>query len=320
MRGSQKYQVKMVMQQLEAKGESRHAGKNEARAEGAKGSHEIAQRTGVHSYNHERGIKSTLNAVLDFQRANYGKADIEHITPDVLGAFFADRIGNVSASTIKIDCARLSKAEGGLKSLFGHDPNWYSTLQEVKGISRDVSPRVEPPSRYQSQDNRANINANITNEKCQFANRIAQEAGLRVKEVCNIRDNYTDRHGNWHGLRGIHADPLTGQEKGYIDVKGKGGKWRTVAIEVETYKELEKRLSESPNNSFSVSTRTYSYNYSAAAERAGVETQGPHDDRHSWYQDRIAELVEAGVDFQQACDIGDHELGHERSMYDIYGR
>lgn len=322
MHGSPKHQAKQIIKAMDGTNESRHSDKAMAREKGARGSHEIAKATKVHSYSYEKSIKGTVQDFLNFQADNFlgkGRANAEAINQDQVVAYLDHKMCTVSVETFDGICTHMARFETALENRTGREYNLWESIQSERHYAKEIMPETVRESRYQSVDNRDRIIDNITNNDFRFAAEVMRESGMRIHEVSTLGQGI-DQYGNWHGLRGIHPDPITGTMKGYMDVQGKGGKWRVAEMSVATYHELERRLGESKNNRLDSSESSLSRAFQHAADKANIEIDGTHDFRHSWYQDRVYELVEAGIDFDHAVEIADHEMGHERCMWDVYGR
>jgi integrase len=112
--------------------------------------------------------------------------------------------------------------------------------------------------------------------------------------------------------QGICTDPHTGQSKGWLEVKGKGGKVREIGVSPATYSRLEKAVAHG-GGLFRTNEDNYRTKLKAAAVASGQSYEGSHGLRWSWAQDRHQELQREGFTYEQSLTIVSKEMRHERS-------
>ncbi len=153
-----------------------------------------------------------------------------------------------------------------------------------------------------------------------LSTRIAYEAGLRAHELLTLRragEEQKSPHRTWRPER------FAGREGVRYVVTGKGGLRREVLLSHETSERLEALRLDAPrevvdrgirySQAYDISGgNRWSASFSAASERALGWSTGAHGLRHSYAQERMAELAGNGFDYYPARDILSQELGHFR--------
>jgi len=118
--------------------ESKHEAKAEARAEGARNSAEIAEKTAIYSYQTAESYKDVWHQVADFAKENCGLKDIEKLSPDNVKVYLESRISEgVAASTFAKECAAINKLENALSAyaemrVSGREYNFREVTHQVK--------------------------------------------------------------------------------------------------------------------------------------------------------------------------------------------
>lgn len=97
--------------------------------------------------------------------------------------------------------------------------------------------------------------------------------------------------------------------KGWIYVKGKGGKEREVGVSLDTYALLQAIVI---HGRFEFNKDSYRKALSKAAQVTDQEYQGSHGLRWSWAQDRHKVLQKSGLTYEQTLTRISQEMGHER--------
>lgn len=163
--------------------------------------------------------------------------------------------------------------------------------------------------------------AEAQSEKNKLATQIAYAAGLRAHELLTLRSK-TNRAASAHRSWSSHR--FTGRSGEVYTVIGKWGLIREVLIPIELAIALEYRRLATPKQ---IKDRdinymqyydinggvTWSNSFSAASKRVLTWSNGAHGVRHSYAQERIAELQEAGFYFEDALSIASQEMGHFRA-------
>jgi integrase len=174
-----------------------------------------------------------------------------------------------------------------------------------------------------------NIIAKAQTEKNSLATKIAFAAGLRAHEILTLLPKQiksASTHRQWSTQR------FTGRHGRIYTVTGKGGLSREVLIPEQLAQELEKHRLIKPiiirdrninyKSHYSISGgKEWSNSFSAASKRALGWSHGAHGLRHTYAQNRMNELQQKGLVYQEALGVVSQELGHFRSdITEVYLR
>jgi integrase len=284
--------------------ESRDTDKKEARANGAKTFTDVAKVTDIYSYGTSDTYLPYWKNLADFAKESKGIKDIELISNRTVKEFLQSKLRDVNckSSYSKIASA-ISKMESALNRYSdnnGHNKsyNWGKIIENQRRIANEnLSKSIEGRGFIDSKS----VVDKIGKVDHALAAKIQFEAGTRVFESSLVKEGQ---------LRGIGKDPYNGNDRGVVNIRGKGGKIREVYLSPKTYQELLKHIEK--NGIFKVSTRSYTDSVKEAAARAGQRYTGTHDFRHKWAQDRFKELSELGYGERQCLAGVSEDIGHVR--------
>lgn len=189
MKGAIGWQINEILSEVKEIGQSKFEAKNDARAGGAHGSHEIAQKTGIH------GIE-TLNryrqAITDFARwskENVGLKDLSRTTSEFVKAYLDARIfDGVAHKTFEVEKAALNKFETAL--------NRYS---ESHNLNRNFDFKLNETFKSEHKNlQHSDVRAysakvvekllSIENKAVNLAVRCTLGAGLRKSEILKLSE------------------------------------------------------------------------------------------------------------------------------------
>jgi integrase len=155
----------------------------------------------------------------------------------------------------------------------------------------------------------------------QLATQIASAAGLRAHELLTLRrkaDQTASTHRTWS------SDRFIGRNGEIYTVIGKGGLIREVLIPTLLATALESKKLATPKvikdrdirytQYYDINGgKNWSNSFTNASKRALDRSNGAHGLRHSYAQDRMEELQQRGIFYQDALSIVSQEMGHFRS-------
>lgn len=160
-----------------------------------------------------------------------------------------------------------------------------------------------------------------------LATEIAAAAGLRAHELLTLRpasERPASSHREWR------TDRFEGRQGERYTVQGKGGLVREVLLPKELAERLEARRLRSAtvvadrgiyyrqNYDLNGGVR-WSSSFSQASLRTLGWSQGGHGCRHTYAQQRVAELQERGYSYGEAKAVASQELGHFRCDEKLMG-
>lgn len=303
MRGTVDWQVREVFKTVDKIGTSKHDAKIEVRNNGATSWHEVGKELGVHSYATADAYRDVWRHACEYAKAEYDLKNIEKITEREIAGYLESKVRDgVSHATLAQYSAALEKFEVALNRYAaehdtGREYNFHESIQDVKdGANLE---RFEGSRAYVDPDR---LVAEVHGDKYSIAAALQREGGARISEANHIS------LGQLHGIR---PDASTGEQKGWIEVEGKGGKVREIGVSPETYNRVSREISEAGR--FDFDKRGYARAVEDAAERSGQNHQGTHGLRWSWAQERHAELQKHGRTYEQALGLVSAELGHDRA-------
>ena len=242
-------------------------------------------------------------------------ADVRHLrdlTPEVAQAYLADR------AAAGIGQKQLDTDRNALEFVTGED----TLTREVA-----LSP-TELRSRAYTADQVSVVIA-CQNPRNALATEIAWCAGLRAHELLMLRrdgEATAATHRRWSEHR------FAGREGERYIVTGKGGLRREVLVPRGLAARLEER---SHRETLTIRDRgivyrqhydlgggnAWSKSFGEASARALGWSHGAHGLRHSYAQERMAELQARGFDYVTAREIVSQELGHFRGdVVEVYLR
>lgn len=321
MRGGIPYQVHYLFQESGIKqyGNSKHQAKEEARADGAKNWHELGKKLGIYSYNTANAYRDVWILAFRFAREHFNIKDLEKISGDHVAAFLMTKIQQgVANATFLQYAAALEKLEVALNlyaAKMGKDTTYDFSqgLQEARKMAQAQElPRFVGSRAYERPE--AVIRA-IEDGRYQLVAKVQFEGGARVAEVKLGPDQ----------LRGLRPDPVTQQEKGWLAVRGKGGKWREIQITPATYRQIEAAVQAlQSGEKWGIQNQrdadAYRLALQVACEKIGEpyknkqgESRGSHGLRWNYVQNRYLAIQRAGRSLHEAMARTSQEVGHNRA-------
>lgn len=301
MRGSPKGQMNYIFREagLFQPGTSRHKGKAEARASGAKGPSAIAAKTSIQSFATYQAYFKTGVELLKFCKQVHGIKSADQISSAHVRAFLDSKIrSGVKLTSFRRYTAGLTKIEIALAKVTGREHGWSSTIATMREAAaiylngdRQARAYDRPEAMVVQLDGDHQLVA-----KLQF------HSGLRVSEATFIERSQ---------LRGIYRDETTGRDVGHLHLtRTKGGRPRVALVPADVYRQLSKRLAA---EDLQVERQRYREALRAAAEESGQAYDGrsTHGLRWNFAQKRMADLIK-NQPYEVALTMVSHELGHSR--------
>jgi integrase len=312
MRGSIYHQVDYLFKVsgIMQLGESKHAAKELAREAGAKTWHEVGKQIGVHSYATADKYREVARSCLAFAKKNFGIKNIENLEGRHVTAFLQSKIAREAAhATIQLYAAASEKLEAALSRYAGlnHTGRAYNFSEDIafaRAEARGLA-RFEGSRAYEAPEQ---IVAEIQADRYQLIAACQYQGGARIDEV-----RFTPAD-----LQGIRPDPITGQEKGWLAVDGKGGKKRDIMVPPATYQAVAERvLALAPGQHWGIGNDTdrvvYRDGIRQACQQLGEGYHGSHGFRWNYAQERFQEVQAAGLAYNEALSQVSEEMGHERA-------
>ena len=298
MRGNIKWQVNEILKEIKAIGESKHEAKNQAREEGARGSHEIAQKTGIYGISTNDSYREICINFGNYAKKN-GINDITKTTAEIAQSYLQSRINeNYAHKTFQLEKAALNKFETALNRYSEcHNLNKTYDFKLNETFNRQVQKDMSHADvRAYNQKNIDKI-LNIKDKAVNLACRIALNAGLRKSEILNL---------------GLKHESL--KDNNTINViGGKGGKNRTVSViaNKSLIKELKTFLTENNLRKFGDAVSGEKIN--REIKKATGDSGSVHRLRHNYAINTVKYFEGQGYSHIEAVHLTSIEMGHNRN-------
>ena len=252
----------------------------------------------IHSLGTARGYEQALKGFADYLRQHH-LGDLHSASEEVARHYLAERSGIVGQKTLDLD-------RQAIQIHLGQKLEIVSSSKESALSTRSYTPaQVERIASAQSETN-------------SLATRLAYHAGLRAHELLTLRpagERAASGHRQWS------AERFTGREGDRYTVVGKGGLVREVVLSRELATALEARRLAEPrlvidrgvhySQHYDIGGgRTWSQSFSSASKRELGFSNGGHGLRHSYAQERMNELQQQGMRYDQAKATVAQEVGH----------
>ncbi len=280
-----------------------------ARLPSEKARHDHRNDGRIHSLGTARGYEQALKGFADYLRQHH-LGDLRSATEQEARHYLAERSQLVGQKTLDLDRQAIQMHLG-------------QRLEIVpSGKETHLSTRSYTPAQVERI-------ANAQSERNSLATHLAYHAGLRAHELLTLRpsnEQAASGHRQWN------ADRFTGREGIRYTVVGKGGLVREVVLSKELATALETRRLEEPrlvidrgvhySQRYNIGGgRAWSQSFSSASKRELGFSNGGHGLRHSYAQERMAELQQRGMNYDQAKGIVAQEVGHfDKETTEVYLR
>ncbi|MDH2712070.1 site-specific integrase [Klebsiella quasipneumoniae] len=269
----------------------------------------VLQVTAFRSVGTVRNYQAALTRIALYFRTN-GGVNLQDITPEMAIQYFHIRAASVGQKSLNMERQALQAMMVHLTRVLpdGQTLTVVRSLHEQSLLSRSyTSEQIGVIASHQSDKNR-------------LATRIAYNAGLRSHELFSLRE--------WR-YREPSARPASDKKfmgRGGVSytVQGKGGLVREIKLAEELAEILESRRLAEPvtvtdrgihyQQYYAISAgQSWSRSFSNASTRALGWSAGSHGTRHSYAQERMAELQDYGCSYDESLQVVSQEMGHFRA-------
>ena len=263
-----------------------------------------AQSTGsIHSLRTLDKYVGSLKLAGDWARNEHGLKHLEQLTPALAQEYLESRVVNCIGQK-QLDADRVALG--------------YVVGKENLDRARSIQPTCHVSRAY--TEAQVLLVASGQSPRNSLATEIAWRAGLRAHELLTIRpvsESNPSAHREWDARR------FTGRQGQIYVVTGKGGLRREVLLDGKLATRLEVRRLEAPISVVDRGIRyqpiydlsggnAWSKSFAKSAVRLMGWSRGAHGVRHSYAQERMSELQNLGVPYEQARLIVSQEMGHFR--------
>lgn len=256
-----------------------------------------------------RNYQTALTRIALYFRTN-GGVNLQEITPEMAICYFHIRAADVGQKSLDMERQALQAMMVHLTHALpdGQTLTVVRSLHEQSLSSRSyTAEQIDVIASHQSDKNR-------------LATRIAYNAGLRSHELFSLREwKYREP-----SARPASDKKFLGRSGMSYTVQGKGGLVREIKLADKLAEILEsRRLAESVTvtdrgihyqQCYAISAgQAWSRSFSNASTRVLGWSAGSHGTRHSYAQERMAELQEHGCSYDESLEVVSQEMGHFRA-------
>lgn len=267
-----------------------------------------------------RNYEQALKAVAEYAKDERIQGGLRGMTPEQAVDYLHVRGEQVGQKTLDME-------RQAIQAMMRHVTGKLEQGERLDVVQSDRQQVLESRSYTPEQ---VDLIANAQNERNGLATEIAHAAGLRAHELLTLQ-RANERAPSDRPALDSKFEGRTETSTTYT-VHGKGGLVREVVLPKHLAERLEdRRLAEAvkvTDRGVHYQTRydiaggkNWSNSFSAASERALGFSNGAHGLRHSYAQERMAELASRGYDRNAALETVSQELGHFRSeITEVYLR
>ena len=280
---------------------------------GAREVREAAAENGEYttSLNPSNAYERTYEAFVEWQREDGDMRGLKNLTADQINEYLQERAQEVGQSQLDVDRQALT----AFAATRGVDTSSVGRVMSEKETPADALSQV---SRVYTAEQIEAITERQQDHNA-LATLVAWEGGLRAKELETLEraENRPATEREWS------QDRWAGREGELYTVIGKGNLCREVMLSKETSALLEERRLETPERvtdrgiyyqkAYDIGGgQAWSQSFTRASQAALGESLGAHSMRHTFVEERLSELKEAGFSTPKAEATVSQELGHFR--------
>jgi len=264
-----------------------------------------------------RNYEQALTSVASNLQRETGEA-LRDLSPERATQYLEQRALDAGQKTLDMERQALQK----MMQLITHRIAHNQTLPVVKSEhSQVLKSRAYTAAQVQVVGDHQTARNSLATE-------VAHAAGLRAHELITLNP-IAERQPS---PREAHPGKFQGREGVSYTVAGKGGLIREIRIPYALSQRLEAHRLAEPRQETDRGVhyiqhydlgggKAWSQSFSAASKRALGRSSGAHGVRHSYAQERMRELGQAGYDRQSALAITSQEMGHFRpEITEVYLR
>lgn len=276
-------------------GRSRYDAKADARAAGAKTSHDINATIGITSWASYDKFCSQIKVFSSWCFGN-GCNNLNQIKPEHVTGFLAALVNNGYArNTVQGYAAALNKMavmlDRGLTGTGIRAEKWSKAIDTVRA---DINSCVQKDTATRAYADPHAIVAAMPDDRLQLCASMQLDHGLRIADATKI---------NAHN---ISADGAT-----LIVKNSKNGQDITVALRPGEADHI--RALADDKGMIAVKQSEYRAALTKACADTGQDYNGSHGLRHNYAQNRMDTLTSSGMSYTKALDTVASEMGHHRA-------
>ncbi len=256
-----------------------------------------------------RNYEQSLTRVAEWTRQERINGGLRAMTPALAIRYLEERGQDVGQKTLDME-------RQAMQAMMTHVTGLLPAGERLPVVKSETPQQLEARA-YTPQQ--AALIAAAQHGRNGLATEIAHAGGLRAHELLTLR-RADERPAD---LRPALDTKFQGRDGEIYTVQGKGGLVREVLIPAHLATRLEATRRDEPEritdrgvhyeSHYAIGGgHRWSNSFSAAAERALHWSSGAHGLRHSYAQERMAELQHGGLSRDAALETVSQEMGHFR--------
>jgi len=296
MKGSILYQVRTIFSMLDRIGTSKHLDKQAAIESGAVTKHDIAQKTGVYSYNTREQYANVGIELLRYAKEQFNVKDAARLNNEIVNSFLESKIAQgVARATFDKYASAVEKFVVALNK-FQQEHNLPQISIDTTQVREQAKEMLERNIQSRAYENPQALINNIKNDVFKTIAQAQLNGGFRISEL------------NHMSLANFKGDNT------YEILQGKGGLNREVELPQDVYNKLLELANKPnlPNNKFAFDMNAYRNELKLAAQASNQSYSGSHGLRWNFAQSKYLELS-AKYGEVRALQMVSNLLGHSRS-------
>lgn len=276
-------------------GRSRYDAKADARADGAKTSHDINATIGITSWASYDKFCSQTKVFASWCFGN-GCNNINQIKPEHVTGFLSALVDRGYArNTVQGYAAAINKMavmlDRGLTGTGTRADKWSKAIDTVRA---DINTCVQKDTTTRAYADPQAIVAAMPDDRLQLCASMQLDHGLRIADATKI-----------------NAHNISADDKFLTVANSKNGQDITIALRPGEADHI--RAIADDKGMVSVKQSEYRAALSKACADTGQAYTGSHGLRHNYAQHRMDELTNSGMSYSKALDQTASEMGHHRS-------
>jgi site-specific recombinase XerD len=296
MKGSPLHQARAVFSVIDAIGTSKHAAKEQAIANGAVTKHDIAQQTGIHSYNTREQYINVATELLKYARDEFQIRDAAKLNNEIVNSFLQTKIAQgVARTTLDKYAAAIEKFVTGLNK-FQQEHNLPTVSIDISESRQMAQEMLERTTQSRAYSDPQKLIENIKDNTFRTIAEAQLSGGFRISEL------------NHMSLANFLGD------RTFKVISGKGGLDREIQLPQDVYNKLLELANKPnlPNGKFAFDMNQYRNELKLSAQASNQSYSGSHGLRWNFAQNKYLEYSQKYGEVR-ALQMVSNLLGHSRS-------
>jgi len=296
MKGSILYQARTIFSMLDRIGTSKHLDKQAAIESGAVTKHDIAQKTGVYSYNTREQYVNVGIELLQYAKEQFNIKDAARLNNEIVNSFLQTKIAQgVARSTFDKYASAVEKFVVGLNK-FQEQHNLPQISIDTTQVREQAKEILERTTQSRAYSDPQSLIDSIKNDIFKVIAEAQLNGGFRISEL------------NHMSLQNFLGNST------FLVISGKGGLNREIQLTNDVYNKLLELAKQPnlPNGKYGFDMNQYRNELKLAAQASNQNYCGSHGLRWNFAQNKYLEYSSKYGEVR-ALQMVSNLLGHSRS-------